>query len=186
MSSAPLDVNAAARLAQHVQLQSIACVGLAAAHISLITPAPVQSLGWEFPDPTATWHLEKNQLRALFPLSLTVTVTRRGEEPARLSEFSATFAVEYEVESLSPDVQKDIPHYVGITGLLHVWPYFRAEIQALTTKLGLPPLTLPVIVSGQASKIVSVVPAKDLPSRVVTRRAKPTTKRRRGLGSKAR
>ena len=43
--------------------------------------------------------------------------------------------------------------YVGIVGWMHAWPYVRAEIQALSVKLGFPPLVLPVLLAGQTADI---------------------------------
>jgi hypothetical protein len=40
--------------------------------------------------------------------------------------------------------------------MMHSWPYLRAEVQSLTSKLELPPLTLPPLVSGQIPNFVTV------------------------------
>jgi hypothetical protein len=44
-------------------------------------------------------------------------------------------------------------HYAGIVGWLHVWPYMRAEVHCLSTKLGFPPLVLDVMLSGHTSQL---------------------------------
>ena len=59
----------------------------------------------------------------------------------------------------------DLDDFVGISGYLHLWPYLRAEVQCLTTKLGLPPLVLPVQMSSHAAAAVTVVQASELPGR---------------------
>ena len=43
--------------------------------------------------------------------------------------------------------------FVGIVGWMHVWPYIRAEVQALSSKLGFPALTLPPLLAGQTKNI---------------------------------
>jgi hypothetical protein len=109
------------------------------------------------PDPTGLWELAPSLLRALFPLSLEVSHGKPGEKK-KIAEFTVAIRLDYRL-SKSDWSEEDVPHYVGISGFLHAWPYFRAEIQSLSTKLGLPPLVLPPAVSGYAAKHVSVVRA---------------------------
>ena len=49
-----------------------------------------------------------------------------------------------------------LPHFLAITGTLHAWPYFRAEVQSLTAKLRLPSLTLPVLLSGAVAELCEI------------------------------
>jgi hypothetical protein len=159
MISPPLDVQAASRLANNVRLRDITCIQLEAKHIGVVEPRPNVSFSWDSPEPTAVWHLDEDGLRAVFPLRLTIDAVEGdgGDAPkTRIAELGVVMRVDYEMKPGGQWADSDIPHYVGITGFMHVWPYFRTEVQWLTMKLGLPPLVLPVIVSGHPQKRVSV------------------------------
>ncbi len=162
MTRRPLDVNAAARLSGNVQLVDVACVGLNAAFVNPGNRPQGKTLGWDFPDPTGVWKIDGTTLAAYFGLDVFIHVVPNDEsdQPQQLAEFNVKFRLEYELKPGAEWPEADVPHYVGITGLLHLWPYLRAEIQALTTKLGLPPLVLPVIVSGHAAEKVTVKRAR--------------------------
>lgn len=165
MNRPPLDVNAAARLAGSVQLVNIACVGVSAEFVNSGARTPGTTLSWDLPDPTGVWSLEERSLTAFFAPELLIDVSEdNGASSQRLAQFRVKFQLEYDLKPDSTWSEEDVPHYVGVTGLLHLWPYFRAEIQMLTTKLGLPPLVLPVIVSGHAARRVKVKRAGSGPS----------------------
>lgn len=53
---------------------------------------------------------------------------------------------------------QELYHFAGIVGFMHAYPYIRAEVQTLTCKLGLPALTLGVLLSGIAVNRVLVTP----------------------------
>ena len=57
------------------------------------------------------------------------------------------------VETLDPEREEATPDFLGILGWMQAWPYLRTEIQPLSTKLGFPPLTLPILLTGQTSEV---------------------------------
>jgi hypothetical protein len=114
------------------------------------------TLDWNLENPTFVWQRNGQHLIALLILNLTFNLQSKEAAPARrIGAIQVGYRVEYALkdESVSDD---DIPHFVGISGFMHVWPYLRSEVQALTAKLGLPSLTLPIMVSGQAAAMVTV------------------------------
>lgn len=172
----PLNVEAASRLAPKIHLDEVSFMEVTAKYETLPTQ-DVPTLNWDLADPTAHWEIIDRDLRVLLPLALDINFERE-EKKERLAKIVVALAIDYHLKKGESWDEDDVPHYVGISGFIHAWPYFRAEVQALTTKLRLPPLTLPVIVSGHAAKKVSVVRAgeqsegrKALPKKA--KRAKP-------------
>ncbi|HYQ28434.1 MAG TPA: hypothetical protein VER04_14490, partial [Polyangiaceae bacterium] len=122
--------------------------------------------------------LDGDRVDAQFPFVVDISATREGnsEEIARLA---VTVFISYlGASKFSVD---DLRHFVGVSGFMHAWPYLRAEAQSLTTKIGLPPLLLPLIVSGAVPSKVAVglplvvagSPKPELPAKKRAKRAKP-------------
>jgi hypothetical protein len=59
-------------------------------------------------------------------------------------------------ESIAERADDQLENFMGYYGFIHVWPYARAEFQALTAKLGVPPLTLPVLKTGRLPTALSI------------------------------
>jgi hypothetical protein len=77
-----------------------------------------------------------------------------GEARTDLATMEAIARVTYEVvDALDDANEARIPDFLGIVGWMHAWPYIRSEIQSLSVKLGYPPLTLPILLSGQTSDV---------------------------------
>jgi hypothetical protein len=177
----PLDQTAAARLSKHVRLRDVVCLELSARCLEWPADGPGSRLSWDLSDPTAVWSQDGTELRAFFPL--VVKIESLGPEKSRpsprgVAEFRMAYTVIYESKELTAEQLLDVPHYLGVCGFLHLWPYVRAEIQCLTAKLRLPPLVLPVIVSGHAAARVTVSSSSDKkkrPSRAKSRKARKRT-----------
>lgn len=116
-----------------------------------------------------------------------VDITTKTTNDGRLihvAHLAVTFRVAYELKDPSVD-NNTLQGYATITPLMHTWPYLRAEVQALTTKLDLPPLLLPVIVSGHAEDRVHMIqvtadhPATHGATPAEEQRPKRAAKRRR-------
>ena len=142
----PLDTAKAAAASSKLRLHHISLFSVEAQVLS--TPRKV-ALRFDVSHREALWHIiDDISLVCIFGVDLVIGSTETGElEP--LANIAVGFRAEYRFEdSYAPADEELLEHYVGIVGRLHAWPYIRAEIQELSTKLGLPPLTLPVIVSG--------------------------------------
>lgn len=183
MKKPPLDVDAAARLSNFVKIRDVSCVELHAAHRNAPAASAELSLAWATPNATAIWGVEGSTLKVLIPLFLVIDGVENGDQGSktRLAEMQVTLRLDYEVDRADGAAwsDDDLPHFAGIASYLHAWPYFRAEVQALTTKLGFPPLVLPVIVSGHAAKQVTVQTFDE-----VKELAQPKSKGRKGTERK--
>jgi hypothetical protein len=178
--SPPLDIRAASRVGEGASLRDIHCVQVEGTYVASFTTEEVDALSWDLGDWTVLWELTGSQLCVMVPVRLSVFATREGSKPERLpiANIQVALRLEYEAKSGSEFVEADIPHFAGITGLMHAWPYVRSDVQWLTTKLRLPPLVLPVILSGHAATQVSVYRASgkhslpDSPRRALKERSR--------------
>jgi len=147
--SSPLDESIATKLAKHVRLQDIRFLEIHAQHLTAATRA---QLSFEAMFVEATWTIHGADVMVAFPFRIVIR-TLDAEGTADLAELRALIRVQYVAENV--DIE-ELRHFVGICGYMHAWPYLRSEIQSLTTKIGLPVLTLPLVVSGHASARVSL------------------------------
>lgn len=63
----------------------------------------------------------------------------------------ATYAAEYTVPTMEGLSEEDFKAFGELNGIYNVWPYWREYVQSLTTRMGFPPLTLPVLRPVQTS-----------------------------------
>lgn len=75
-----------------------------------------------------------------------------------------------------------LPDFIGIVGWLHAWPYVRAEVQAMSTKLGFPPLTLPTLLAGETAN----VPVRRIEPNMATSSQEKSSSRKMKESSKTR
>lgn len=107
-------------------------------------------LGYRLPELTVSWSHEDDEIAAVFPFLLIVESIHEKDEPATaIAEISIKIHVTYHLldsdGKISPE---DLPHVIGTHGYMHAWPYFRADVQWLTTKLGFPALVLSVVLAS--------------------------------------
>jgi len=141
-----LDVSKASAASSKLQLQHIALFSLEAQAHRL--PERV-NLNFDLGHRETIWNVIGDSLICVFGLDVGILSTS-SDPPIRLASFSVCFRAEYKMgEAYNPATDDELlPHYAGVVARLHVWPYMRAEVQELTGKLGLPSLTLPVLMSG--------------------------------------
>ncbi|MBK8995682.1 MAG: hypothetical protein IPM35_08040 [Myxococcales bacterium] len=157
-----LDVQVASALAAKIQLQDVMVLSVEAKHVGMID-APEPLLSYTVPRVAAVWEHCDQSVVAVFPFCVYVealpAIGAEQSERVRLAEVGVTLRIEYLMKpgALEGGFNEEaLRHYVGISGYMHAWPYFRAEVQWLTSKLGFPGLVLPVILSGQAAARVQV------------------------------
>jgi hypothetical protein len=114
-----------------------------------------------------TWDLEEPMVRSVFWITVVMRQNLPGEQPSEFAKATAAAQVEYIVrdEPLSSDEVECVPHFLALNGWLHAWPYLRAEVQSLTAKMGIPPLTMPMLLAGQTLDVPvqrTGMPAGDL------------------------
>lgn len=179
MSHGELHDSIAAELAKRFQLRQISCVGLEAKPVAGDVP-PNAELTWDLPKTRLVWELEGNLLRVVAPMSVFIEALPKApaRDKLRLADISVAMRIEYAVDGKRSVDEEKVPHYVGICSFLHLWPYFRADVQWLSTKLGFPPLLLPVIVSGHAAKQVLVSRLRDVQAEPPMLASKPSKARK--------
>lgn len=178
----PLNVDAAARLASKVHLRDVVCVEVSAKYVASPSSSRGLTLSWDLKDPHASWRIDNAQIGVRFPFAITIEEATGDDEQNRvIADLNLVFQNVYSIDGLDKAHMPDLPHYLGITGFMHLWPYVRAEVQCLTSKLRLPPLTLPVAVSGHAARIVTMLPwgTIDKVGTAVSRSTKKAVKRKR-------
>lgn len=150
-ASARLEVSRASTLNSKLALGQIAVFELSARHSGMVVAAPNFSFTMKLDSPHCA--VRAPDVAAVFRLVVTV---EHAEQDKRVALGEVRVAVRA-IYRKSPDFtvadEAAVPDYVGIVGWMHVWPYLRAEVQSLSTKLDFPPLLLPVLLSGQTADI---------------------------------
>jgi len=75
------------------------------------------------------------------------TAGRANESSRALAKVSVVFALSYQMNVAPPPAEiRDVlfSSFAEINGTYNGWPYIREQIQAITSKMGLPPIVLPV------------------------------------------
>lgn len=148
------DAGIAAKLASKVQLVGVHFARVSGTVLELY--AGEGDLGWRLDTIEAVWDGEETALRVLLPYTLTVTSTKADEAPKNHLEVKVLMRLDYQMPKDEQFSEEEKAHYAGVLGVMHSWPYFRAEVQALTAKVELPALTLPAIVSGHVENLATV------------------------------
>lgn len=97
---------------------------------------------------------ESDRLGGLYRIRVTVQHRSDDGSLSPLAEISVAFRALYlKAAPLDGASRDSLTDYLGIVGWMHVWPYLRAEVQTLSTRLGFPPLVLPVLLAGQTAEV---------------------------------
>lgn len=75
--------------------------------------------------------------------SFTLNATHESAD-AKPLEISLTLEATYKVPPELTFSNKQIDDFASTNGMLNVWPYWREFVQSITSRAGLPPLTLPL------------------------------------------
>jgi hypothetical protein len=152
------DVSIATKVASKLQIEAVHCAQVSCKVLNLAMESN-ETLGWHLDNIDVIWHGEDGTMRVLVPYKLKITATNESSEnkvSRPVAQISLFLRLDYRVakdQTLSDDERN---HFAGVLGVMHSWPYLRADVQALTAKVELPPLTLPVIVSGNVENMATV------------------------------
>ena len=85
---------------------------------------------------------------ATFVLSGRYEEADTGEPPLRIQ---ASFVLEYSLTSSEGLTKDNYDAFAELNGVHNVWPYWREYVQSVATRMGLPPLAIPVyrVVPGE-------------------------------------
>jgi hypothetical protein len=145
-----LFVEAAKKLNQSLQLENVLFVKIDA---QLNTLSSEPNFAFSMALGEVNWARLDAGVLADFPVEVGIQDKRQGSEPVDLAIIRVALRAAYSSQTLSPEQEDAVPDFLGIVGWMHAWPYLRAEVQSISTKFGLPALTLPLLLTGQTSKI---------------------------------
>jgi hypothetical protein len=149
------DVSIASRVAPKIQLAAVHFARVSSA----ITDAgpPEGELGWNLETIGVVWDADAASMRVIVPYVLSITKTAPGgATPSAIVKIEVFMRLDYSFEASETLEHAELGHAACVLGVMHSWPYFRSEVQALTAKMELPALTLPSIVSGHIEGMATV------------------------------
>jgi hypothetical protein len=90
-------------------------------------------------------------------VTIDVHVWTHGEESERAIDIYATFLLTYEIGEHEFE-QANLDAFAKLNGMFNLWPYIREFVQAMSVRMGLPALTLPVYrpLASKAKAIATV------------------------------
>ncbi len=148
MSAHP-DVARASQVAPAMSLRS---VGFDAVEARLLGERQEgEALQWELEVIEVSWQRSARLVRVVMPF---VVHVKSGRKPRY--EYRVLLRSTYDVRDGKPPADAELAHFAGVLGVLHAWPYARAELQDLSTKLGMGSLLLPNLVAEQIAETVVV------------------------------
>ena len=148
------DVSVAAHHAPKVQLTGVHFARVAGWITNLDDSEG--DLGWNLQPISVVWDGDAKSMRVIVPYTMSITKSVAGAPARSIVQIEVFMRLDYSLgpdDTFTPDEQ---PHVAAILGVMHSWPYFRSEVQALTGKMELPPLTLPTIVSSHVENMATV------------------------------
>lgn len=147
-----LDVARAARLNNALAIEQVLLFSLEA---RLLGPFnDTTAWGYTANFEPLLWVPRPDGLVAMFPLKVTVE-DRRPSGVINVAEIVVGTKVFYKFAATAGlgEHSDALEDYLGIVGWMHAWPYARADMQNISTRMGLPPLVLPVLLAGQTSTV---------------------------------
>lgn len=152
MTEKPLEVERAAKLNRRLRLVSVDVHGLFAQHLGTVADA---NLAFHPSIGTTSFAEVEDKVVAVLPIKVEIQ-HKDTERPLLLANLEVALRLTYQREGgpLDPAEQDVLPDFLGIVGWVHAWPYARAEVQSLSTKLGFPALVLPVLMAGGTKNVI--------------------------------
>ncbi len=138
-----LDMEAVARVAREADLQEIYLLHAQISRELMDGLTGTLSLNYQCSSRILLGSAEKNVL----PVACDFTVSASpenspGEEVMRIE---ASFCANYTFQDLSKLASEDIQQFARINPLYNVWAYWREFVQSMTTRMGFPALTVPLL-----------------------------------------
>ncbi len=116
----------------------------------------LESLSFKLQTCEGQWFRDEaeNELRVVLPYGVVIFAGAQDEK-STVALIQVVVRMTYRMADASI-ADDNFQAFASVMPFLHSWPYLRAEVQALTTRIGLPPLVLPVVVSGHARQLVKM------------------------------
>ena len=104
---------------------------------------------------------ELDRVIMIYPFEVTVHSSNDEGETSDAARLGLTYHVIYLFKhSLERSADAALQSFLAFYGSIHIWPYARAEIEHLSAKVGLPPLTLPVLNMGTLPSGFTIAPLR--------------------------
>ncbi len=93
---------------------------------------------------------EQSKLLKVFP-HFSLVVSQKDDSPENVFlRIEARFSVTYSLNSSEGLLQENYNAFGERNGVYNVWPYWREFVHSITSRMGLPPLIVPVYVIGES------------------------------------
>lgn len=162
-----LDMEAVGRVAQRAILEEIYLVDAKMSRQPMAIPGETLSL--EHKCSTKILSAKKNTLPFLCNFSVSAS---SGKSPNKIiMSIEASFCTSYILKPIGEFNPSDIEHFAKINPIYNAWAYWREFVQSMTTRMGYPALTIPLL---------KIIPkkseAKETKSKSVKRKSTPQKK----------
>jgi preprotein translocase subunit SecB len=138
-----LDMEAVARVAQKAVLKEI-CLFDAKINREPVSLSP-DALTIEHQCSTKIIPSQKNDDVLLVLCTFRVAAFRRKSPDKIIMSIEATFCASYVLRPLADFKSEDIEHFSKINPIYNTWPFWREFVHSMTTRMGFPALTVPLL-----------------------------------------
>jgi len=80
--------------------------------------------------------------------------TNSGDQGRDIFQIECRFALDYVLSGDEPPGDEEVAAFAKLNGIYNAWPYCREYVQSTASRMGLPPIVLPVLMPGAIEKIV--------------------------------
>lgn len=144
-------VKAAKGLNDALQISGVALVQIVAKYLTPGGPPPY-AIGVDLG--TVQWDQRDGKIHGVFPIQVMLRRQISESEVQDFVEISVAYQCVYNMLREFGDADRlAIPAFLATAGWAHAWPYLRTEVQGISIRLGLPPVTLPMLLPGQAEGV---------------------------------
>jgi hypothetical protein len=136
-----LDMKAVAKVAQNALVKEIYLVATKASREPLVIPPETLSLKYE----SHSKILQSSEDTLSILCSFAVTAFGQKKPDTAVINIEASFCISYIINNLSDFKFEDIEHFSKINPVYNLWSFWREFVQSVTTRMGLPALTIPLL-----------------------------------------
>ncbi len=137
MTTSAIDLAAASRVSRRVELRSI---HLSEIHGICHAPARGKQLIPSYEQDCLPTKVEGDVIEVTCTYKFKVK-----SSDALLAEATLGYVVVYKVIGDEEPARDDVEHFARANGAYHTWPFVRESLFSLTSRMGYPPYTLPVL-----------------------------------------
>jgi preprotein translocase subunit SecB len=136
-----IDIRAVSRVTQHLNLEEIYLLEAKIESDSTTRSPKGAELDYKFDT-----EIMSNENNILSIKCTFMVMAHRKQVPEKsLMRIEATFVLQYSFEDDKKLSTDDIDIFAKINPLYNAWPYWREFVQNLTSKMGFPALTIPIL-----------------------------------------